>query len=219
MERVINFNSLKEFLIFLGKNKCCLLPNGEGAEGRCYLSKIDGKIYKIINKLDIDGKPINNYDIKKIITINDVNLVYYVLPEELYVMNGKLIGYKTKYVKDDIFLEGVTTKRICKEVYNLDEKILLSAYYRILKETDKLSDEKIKIYDLTYNLLFNGEDYYGIDTCGYHRIEEDVFKYNQSVLEEAIKENYYQLLCNYNLVLSEVLDELWDESNMEIYTK
>lgn len=219
MKQVIKFDSLKEFLIFLAKKKCFLLPGCEGSEGQCYLSKLDGKIYKFINKVDVDGKPINDYDIKKIITTGDIRLVHYVLPEELYVTNDQLIGYRTKYIKDDIFLSEKLSEEMLKKLYNLDEKKLLLAYYRILKETDKLSKKKIMINDLMCNFLFTGENYYGIDTCGYKRIKKEVFRDNRSALEEAIKENFFQLLCYYNLVSSIVADELCYEPNMEIYTR
>ena len=66
MQQIISFNSLKDFLLFLRRKECYLLPGGEGSEGQCYLSKLDGKLYKFINKVDNNGEPVVKYDITKI---------------------------------------------------------------------------------------------------------------------------------------------------------
>ena len=219
MQQIISFNSLKDFLLFLRRKECYLLPGGEGSEGQCYLSKLDGKLYKFINKVDNNGEPVVKYDITKIITTQDIDLIHYVLPEELYVINNQLIGYKTKYIKEDNFFTEIPSKKISIKVYNLTEKKLLSAYYRILKETDRLSKKSIQTYDLNCNILFTGEDYFGIDTCGYQHTENDVFSENKYALEEAIKENLSQILYNFNFLSMKSADELMEECDMEIYTR
>ena len=41
--------------------------------------------------------------------------------------------------------------------------------YKALSAKEKLSNEKIQIYDLSHNLMFTGANLIGIDTCGYER--------------------------------------------------
>ena len=69
----------------------------------------------------------------------------------------------------------------------------------MLKEIKILSDNKIKIYDLSFNLMFDGENLYAIDTCGYRKVDEDVnevYRHNKFYLEEAIKDILSAFLIN-----------------------
>lgn len=220
MKKIIEFPSLKDYIIFIGKKGCRQLI-GEGAEGKCYLSKLDGNVYKLITNKDSNGNLIINYNINKIITTEDIHLENYILPEELYVVDNELIGYKTKYIKEKSVFAEQKPQEILKKLYNLKEKILIEAYYQILKETDILSKEKIEIYDLTYNLLFSEAKYYGIDTCGYEKTNNTTFlqAYNRYYLEEAIKQNFNEILTKTKRYSDDYLDELINIENMEDYTK
>lgn len=222
MDKIVEFSKLSDYLKFLGENKCSNRSIvGEEAEGKCFLSQNDGYVYKIITNKDSNGTPIANYDISKIITTHDIKLEQYVLPEQLYVADNELIGYKTKYIKEKSIFDETNPKEIIKKLQELKEKVLIEGYYKILEETDKLSKEQIEIYDLTYNLLFTGKEYYGIDTCGYERTKETEFlyTYNRTYLEEAIKENFYTILTKLNIYSEKSLEELEYKENMEEYAK
>ena len=220
MEKITPFNSLKDFIIFLAKKGCmqCQLI-GEGAEGKCYLSNVDGYVYKVITNKNFDGQSIVNYDIKKVITIDDIELKQYILPEELYVVDNELVGYKTRYIKEKNIFDESNSYEILKKLYELKEKVLIDAYYRILKETEMLSRKQIKICDLTYNLLFTGDQYYGIDTCGYEKVQDNLLEYNKEYLDEAIKENFYTMLYRIHIYPKESIYELDSKEDMEEFHK
>lgn len=221
MEKIVKFSSLKDYLNFLGKKNCSnRYLIGEGAEGKCFFSPTDGCVYKLITKKDYNGERIANYDVKKIITTHDLELSQYILPEELYIINNELIGYKTKYIKEKSIFDETNPKETIKKLQELKEKVLIEGYYKILEETDKLSKEQIEIYDLTYNLLFTGEQYYGIDTCGYQQTnEENILTYNRDYLNEAIKENFYTILKRAHIYPKESIYELDNREDMEDYCK
>ena len=95
----------------------------------------------------------------------------------------------------------------------------------MLKEIEKLSQEQIKIYDLTNNLMFTGTELIGIDTCGYERIpskmvnDTPLLEFNIDKLEEAIKEVFRNWLDLSEHIKEEVWNELVEEENIEKYIR
>lgn len=217
MKKIIPFSTLKDYIHFLSERKCHQI--GEGAEGKCYLSDLDGYVYKVITNVDNTGKRIGSYDASKIITTQDIKLSHYILPDELYVIDNEVIGYRTKYIKEKNIFEEYNPKEIIKQLSNLKEQILINAYHEIREETDILSKAQIEIYDLTYNLLFTGQKYYGIDTCGYERTEENILTYNREYLDDAIRENFCTMLYKTQQYSDESISELDYKEDMEEYSK
>lgn len=216
MEKIINFDSIFDFNYFLQEKKCSNVI-GIGSEGICLLSKEDKHLYK---KIDNDAlKEIGlNYDAKKIITTDDIDLSKFILPQELYILKEQLLGYKTKYIKPKDLFNLENLELLIKErLFN--EENFLKAYDKIEKEVFLLSKEKIKIYDLNYNLIFTGKQLYGIDTCGYERVNESIEDYNYQQLHDSIKDIFYTALSQYTLLPDKYLKELDEEKNMVKYTK
>ena len=56
-----------------------------------------------------------------------------------------------------------------------------------LNQYDILNKSNIRVY----NLMFDGENLYAIDTCGYRKVKEDtkdVYRHNKYYLDDAIKD-------------------------------
>ena len=174
---IVNLKSIKELEEIIGTD---LVKLGTGCEGITYLSKKDNKAYKILTDFEYEDK------IEDIITSFDINLKYILLPEKLYVYDNILIAYKTKYIKKN-FLD-IDNKD--NNIYNIDFDKFITAYKNLLEEIKILSKNKIEIYDVTPNLMFDGTDLYLIDTCSYKKTNEKIYKiynWNKERLDSAIK--------------------------------
>lgn len=173
---VVNLKSTDELERIIGAN---IVKLGDGAEGIAYLSLNDNFVYKVLTDFEYEDK------IEDIITCSDISLKYFILPEELYVYDNHLIAYKTRFINKNFF---------DKRRYNLsdfDFDKLIKAYYNILEDVKVLSNNKIIICDLTFNLIFDGENIYAIDTCGYRKVNEkasEVYRKNKMYLDDAIKD-------------------------------
>lgn len=218
MGNIITFDSLEDYKSFLDE-KATKKRIGEGTEGYCLLSKDKKDVYKNLEK-DLILIPADiEYEADKIITTNDIEVSSYIFPDELYAIKNKLIGYKTKYIKEKDLFRIENLENLFKSEIEITEDLFLNAYYQILKDTENLSKEKISIYDLTYNLLYTGKNMYGIDTWGYTRTKEDIFNHNNECLTQAIKEIIYQYFSGYTTYPEEELTKLDKETNIEKYTK
>lgn len=174
---IVNLKSIDELENIIGND---LVKLGTGCEGITYLSKKDNKAYKILTDFEYEDK------IEDIITSFDINLKYILLPEKLYVYDNILIAYKTKYIKKN-FLD-IDNKD--NNIYNIDFDKFITAYKNLLEEIKILSKNKIEIYDVTPNLMFDGTDLYLIDTCSYKKTNEKIYKiynWNKERLDSAIK--------------------------------
>lgn len=173
---VVNLKSVDELEKIIGTN---IVKLGTGAEGIAYLSLNDNCVYKVLTDFEYEDK------VDDIITSSDIDLKYFLLPEDLYVCDNHLIAYKTKYISKNLFDKR---KYNIKDI-NFDNLII--AYKNILKEVKLLSSNKIKTCDITFNLLFDGKDLYVIDTCGYRKVNKDIneiYRCNKLYLSEAIKD-------------------------------
>lgn len=215
MRKIINFDSYTDFVNFI-KDKISTKQIGNGSEGVCYISKDEESAYKIV------FCPAIGYNIDKIITTNDIDveLSHYLLPQEVYVLNNyTLLGYKTKNIKERNLFENTN---LIKDDYNLNQidfEVLITAYHKILKETELLSDKNILIYDLVGNLYFTGNHFYGIDTCGYKKVATDVHETNKEKLEEALKEIFSTYLMFHEEEYCDTPDNIHEETNMQNYIK
>ena len=162
MTRTRNFDSLEDYKRFLEKEKKCSTEIGRGGEGICYLSDSDNQVYKLITKYQL------KYDIDKIITTSNTDVSQYIFPNELYAVDDQMVGYRTRYIEErNLFDIKTIDISLFKDDSYFDIESFLTAYYEILKDTNKLATEGIAIHDLVLaNLLFVGRHFYGIDTIG-----------------------------------------------------
>lgn len=181
MERQMDFKSDVTFAIYLKMKR--LMSIGAGSEGECFKSNSDKDAYKIFfnDEMLFTGK---DYDVSKIITTHEVNLNSFAFPKQLYTVNGVLKGYRTKCVEGDLFSTESTLD--ITNIYNINFRSLIKAYLRMKADVVALSEKHIAIYDLPFNLMFDGQKLTAIDTCGYYKTDESVLKNNLKSLDDAI---------------------------------
>lgn len=171
---------------------------GHGSEGVCY--EYDNDAYKILfPKKDIEiSVGIMDYMIhpETILTTDYIDLPSFAFPKEIYATKDWLLGYKAKLIKNNLF----NTKNLLdiEDLKKIDFNALAHAYKIMLGDVDLLSEERIKIYDLTFNLVFDGKKLTGIDTCGYKLVNKMIKKQNRDSLSLAI-EDLFSILSNYEI--------------------
>ena len=137
-----------------------------GSEGTCYEGR-DKKIYKY---LDFDTSA--PYIIEEIITEEDIQLESFAFPEELYVVDDTLRGYRTKKVARDYFGDNIFD---IENITEIDFAAVAKAY------TGFTCDEGVEGFMsfLSYDLEK--------DTCGYKRVNYDPLNRNIKSLNHAIE--------------------------------
>lgn len=200
MNNIIDFKTDKELKNFLDSKKLSYIA--EGSEGICFASKVDNDAYKVLFD-DDDILFESDYNPKKIITTNLIELDCFAFPKELYTLNGKLRAYRTKKIDKDLLKYEDEP-----DIYSLDFKKLEKAYLKLEKDIISLSKAGIKMYDLCFNLIFDGESLIAIDTCGYTKVEYDVLKENISLLNYSL-ENLFSLWFQYEDIY---FDETFDDA-------
>ena len=174
---IIKFKCEWEAKLFIKSHALKLV--GSGSEGTCYRGK-DKKVYKCLN---IDRR--YPYDVDKIITEEDVKLDSFAFPDELYTVDDGLIGYRTDYVKGNYF--SVDNTADIENIIDLDFEKLATAYKKMLEDIKLLSKEKILVYDLPFNVMFDGEKMTAIDTCAYKRVKKNPLEENITSLNKALE--------------------------------
>lgn len=165
-----------------------------GTEGSCFLGK-DGNVYKRF--FDGEGK---KYSIEDIITEDDLFCQCFYFPKTLFKVDDVMVGYNCRAALNNLFKSPATfNKNVLlsnPKVNEIDFKALLEAYYQISEEVSLLTDSKIKIDDLSFNLVFDGKKLIGVDTCSYTRDDSVTLEENQSNLDLAIRMAFMFIIYN-----------------------
>ncbi len=191
---------------------------GRGSEGICYEYK--GYAYKVIfNKNIIEQTSgILDYmeDPSQILTVTDIDLPSFSFPEKVYAIKNWLLGYKSKLIKNNLFNgENFNSP---EDLVNINFNNLANAYKIMLQDVDLLSEDKIKIFDLTFNLVFDGKTLTGIDTCGYKRVKDNIKKTNRDSLALAIEDLFY-MISDFKIkasIKNDDIDSYLEEVNKEL---
>lgn len=177
MNKLINFNSMNEFKAYRQSKATKALDSG--SEGTCYLGR-DGLVYKDLS----DGFRVEDYLLDSIITSRDICNKSFAFPHVLFSVGDRLVGYTTDFVKKDFLNYNYLLETGLGEI---DFDKLIEAYNVMLEDTIKLAEDGISIYDLSFNLMFDGKKLVGVDTCSYYMAPSiECFK-NVDCLDDAIK--------------------------------
>jgi len=189
MNNVRNFKNIKEFKDYIRPFLKIVL--GDGAEGTAYLTK-DKEVIKIIYNNSF--RPQYNPDI---LTTEIVALDSFLLPEEIYTYKGYVLGYKTKYLENDIF----NNKRMIYPVMMNLEKLLVDRE-KMLKDVEIISSYDYHIVDLPYNLLYNRKKLAACDTLAYEKMENSLNE-NIASFDYALYTKLKEVYPNIDYVIDE----------------
>lgn len=219
MNRLVFYNNK---LLFDQEIKSKLVHKlGIGSEGACYEYK--GSAYKIIFDKNVISNTCGVLDYMEnpsnILTVDDIDLPSFVVPEEIYATKDWLLGYKSKLIKNDLF--DVQNFSTLEDFSKINFNNLSKAYKMMLDDVDLLSKDKIKLYDLTFNLIFDGKKLTAIDTCGYKRVKDDVTKDNRDCLAIAI-EDLFHIISDYQIdqrIKNNDIDSYLEKVNKQLCLK
>lgn len=147
---------------------------GNGVEGVAYLDN-NNHVYKQI-------KP--NYAVlydPSIITTSKFDLDSFIFPDQLFLCGKDILGYRTRYFKDDVLCD-VTRK----ETVEIDLEKLLEAREKMIEDVKVLTEADYVLDDMYGNVLFNGENLAAIDTLDYPKINNIELYENIELLDYAI---------------------------------
>lgn len=111
---------------------------GVGCTAMCFLMK-NGKVIKLYIET-YDKKDLFNYvknPIEHFSKISDLKNDTYMVPEELLVKDGKLVGYLYDYVN------GKTLRR-----YNYNLQSLINSYDKLMDDTYSISEKGFDLHDM-----------------------------------------------------------------------
>lgn len=200
MKKVVTFNSEDEFIAYR-ENKT-FMELGSGSSGTCYIGE-KGLVYKDLT----DGFNNDGNDLEGCLTTDDIKVDSFIFPETLFAVDGKLVGYTSKYIRGNKFsLDIILVNRL--DYINFEN--LINAYYKMKEDAILLAQNGIKIFDLSYNIVFDGKKLYGIDTDYYRKVDYDVLEHNISCVNAAIIDE----IC---MILEYEYDEVDDiDRNMDV---
>lgn len=194
MSVIIEFNPREKQILTESWTKARRI--GDGTESVCH--QIANYVYKVFN-----GKFNTTYDET---LFNNLNLISFLFPEEVYISDNKIFASKTRYIQNLIY-----EKRVYAGILPDIDKIK-SALPQLIEDIYVLSQNNILAIDLAWrNLLFDGKNLYVIDTMNYTRnishSPTDTYRWNIEHLVLAIFEftTAYEEVCKKkNIPLSEV---------------
>lgn len=128
---------------------------GCGVQGETYLAK-DNTVLK-----EMHAGFVVPYD-DTIIISDKFKLDSFIFPDELYIANDLVYGYKAKFFKNDVFCDMYRT-----EDKEIDLEKLLKARLKVIEDIKVLTEYRYGLDDTIGNVLFDGEKLALIDTLGY----------------------------------------------------
>lgn len=142
----MNFNNKQELMNFL---KCKLTFIGSGSQGECYLDKNTNSVYKIF--IDYIEEDICFYSEEDLLKFKNIKNNTFVFATDIVRVNENVVGYISKYV-NATNLYKLNPLNVNLDKFNLSIK-------KAKKDIDFISKNKIKLYDIPYNILLGSKIY------------------------------------------------------------
>lgn len=183
------FNNKKDFIYFLSIKHYL----NSGSQGTCFLDLKKNIVYKIFNQFldnDFDYDEYIEYNNDEIMRFSNITNNTFIFPKDVIIVNNEVVGYITDFVKA-IHLNCVSN--LCVNLDNFERAINI-AY----KDVKLLSDNKITLFDVLYNLLYDEENdkFYVTDTDEFG-IELNDLNYDDYNLKNFNSEIYWFLIDGY----------------------
>lgn len=168
----MNFACNEDLCMFLSK----LSYLSEGTQGKCFLDKKNNKVIKLFwSFFEGENSYINKDEILRFSNLKNDTVIW---PEEVIVVNGIVQGYVIDYVNVvDLFKVNPL---------NVDLDDFAKAILKAEEDIKFLTNNNVKMYDVTRNTLFNGKQLYIIDTLEYD-YGKTTFEKNREGLDLEIK--------------------------------
>ena len=177
MNKIVKFSSEQAVNTYCKKKAVREL--GSGSEGTCFLGK-DGLAYKDMS----EGYRSEQYIPDDVITTSSYKNKSFLFPHVLFVVGDELMGYTS----DAVTCNLTSTNYLFENgIDHIDFDKLYAAYEVMYEDAIQLAKDGISIYDLPYNIVFDGERLYGIDTCGYYRAPVMECLRNPNYVDHAVK--------------------------------
>lgn len=144
---------------------------GSGWEGTVYLTPSNNtlKLFKDNYKVSYN---------EDILMASDLNLKSFVFPDELFICDNQIYGYKAKYFFNDIFNSTKKDKFI-------DLEKLLIARRQVLEDIKVLTQANYRLRDISNNILFDNNNLAIIDTLSYDK-KSVTLDENIELLDDAL---------------------------------
>lgn len=202
----MQFNTKEEYFKFRKK----LLYLGAGSQGECYLENKEKKVYKIF--FDCFEKDyVCYYDKSDFLKFSHLINTTFIWPNDIISYNRNIICYVSNYIN------AKDLSKFNPLFIDLDslETAIKKAHYDI----KYITDNDIVMYDIMYNILYNGSTLYLIDTTEY-AIGKDAYQ-NYSNFDKSIfyflTDGYFNDFIENDKNLSDIVNS--DEFNMLYFLK
>lgn len=148
---------------------------GCGVEGAAYLAK-DGSVMKYIQLPS--GVVKYNEDI---ITTSKFKLKSFIFPDELFVCDNLIYGYRTEYFSNDVLCD-----KYRRSIRIIDLEKFLEAREVKIDDIKVLTDAHYRLKDICGNILFDGERLAAIDTLAYKKdysitLDDNIFSLDRTL--------------------------------------
>ena len=181
MVKVINYDKFEDLARFIYSMHIREL--GSGSEGVVYLGK-DKYAYKL-NYEEPWASDTRQLSPNEIISKEDADLPSFAFPLEIYTVEGIIMGCKMERVKNNLLSTEHTISYM--DFFDIDIYEFYEAYKVLLEDVRKLSDLKIKLFDVANNVMYDGNKLTVVDTFYYTREEYDTYEINLYIVEKAIE--------------------------------
>lgn len=149
---------------------------------------------------------------EEIITVNDVLLDSFVFPEKLFCVDGALKGYTSEFIENNL-MPNYRNDFSLETLEAVDFDTMIRAYYNLIVDTYRLSNQGIMMSDKPNNLLFNNESFSFIETYDYRYTGIDPTDINQRIVRDSIT-------IPLDLAIGEYVPELSDKiTDIEKYLR
>ena len=189
------FNSKKELLMYLKY----IVELGYGSQGITYHDKKLNKAIKVYHEVFDDEMSYLTKNKEETLKFNQAVNNTYIFPDDVLMLNDKIVGYTSKFVS------GKNLQYINPLTININN--LMQSLKQVKEDTKLISENKIKSYDVMYNIMYKNGRLYVVDTLEYG-INKTSYEDNRACIDNEIMlflvDDYFDYFIKDNLLLNEM---------------
>lgn len=192
----MNFISREHFNTYLRGLKYL----GEGSQGVCYLRKKDNTVFKVFN--DYYYNESSGYTKEYLLRFSNIKNSTFIWPNDIITVKNEIVGYTMPYKKSKNLYE------VNPLLVNLN--LIEEATIKAEEDVKLLTDNKVKLYDVRYNILYSNGRMRIIDTLDYSSREVTYEENRQNIDEELmlfLVDNYFNNFVESDKLLKEMYME------------